>query len=107
MPELLYIRNTNTIELAQLKNAESGALLDGAYTVRATIKSGGVNVSGDSWPVALTYAGANGRFVGRVSHQLVLTDGTEYDLIVEAFSVTDNVYGEWNDKVTAAVRGQN
>lgn len=107
MSDLWYIRNTNTIELAALKNDETGVLIDGSYTVRVTMSKGGVNVSGQTWPLALVYNGdaANPRFIGRGSHLLELVDGQEYDLKFEAFSVADDVYGEWNAVVTAKVRG--
>jgi len=102
--------NTNTVELSELKNDETGDPLGAGYTVRMTMSKDGTEVVGQTWPLTLGYDNsdpAEPKFIGRGSHELLLVDGDEYDVKFEAFNVGDNVYGDWNDVITARIRGVN
>lgn len=104
--ELIYLRNTNTVELDELKNEEDGVYFTGATEVKLTVKDlDGVDVVGQVWPVTMTYIGANGKFRGRVNHDVTIIDGAEYDIVVTVFDSGTGIYGEWNDTATARVRG--
>lgn len=103
----LYLRNTNTIVLDELTNEEATPplLLDGSYTVELTIRFDGTEVAGETWPVTMTYTGTLGKFIARARHDLPLTDQAYYDITVVAHDALGNIYGEWNGRVPAIVRG--
>ena len=105
---LLYIRNTNTLALTDLANGETSppTLLGANYSVTVTLLRDGTEVAGQTWPQALSYQGAPGYFSGRLSHQLTLNDGDEVDVLIKAWNDDDGVYGEWNGRVVARVRGE-
>jgi len=108
MSDLWFIANTNTVELSELTNDETGELLGASYTVRMTMSKDGTEVAGQAWPLVLNYDNsdpAEPKFIGRGSHLLELIDYEEYDVKFEAFNAGDGVYGEWNDVVTARIRG--
>lgn len=71
---IVYIGNDNYIEVDGLKDKATDAYINDA-TVACTLKdSGGNNVTGQSWPLTLSYvASSNGKYRGLLDNALVLT----------------------------------
>ena len=92
--DAFFIRNTNMVELDELRD-NAGVYLNAA-TVEVTIKdSDGVNVVGETWPVSMVYvAASNGTYRGFVSSSVTVL---EEDVLKAIISATDSgLTGEWN-----------
>jgi hypothetical protein len=77
MPDILYIKSDNLIEVQGLQNAISLAYLNGA-TVRVTLADAktGTNIAGETWPLTLDYfAASNGDYRAVLVDTLVVTEG--------------------------------
>ncbi len=100
---VIWINNTNTVELDKLTNAEDGSPISAGYSVTITLRQGGLTVAG---PVSLTLVpGSANTWRGRVAHSVVLTHRGRYDMQAIADNPGAGVRGEWNDVVTAMLRG--
>lgn len=77
--QILYDNNDMVLEVAGLRNETTGAFLNAA-SVSATLKdSAGTNVTGQTWPVALTYVpSSDGVYRVGLSNALVLTPSARY-----------------------------
>ncbi|RWN11761.1 hypothetical protein [Mesorhizobium sp.] len=92
---VVYVGNTNVIELSGLKSAVEGTFVNDA-SVTVTVKDkDGANVSGQSWPAAMAYvASSDGLYRGILEDDLALVDGETYFAHVDA-DAGDNRIGHW------------
>jgi hypothetical protein len=104
MSEPLYIGNDHAIELRGLKDEISNDFLNAA-TVTVTLKdSAGANVSGASWPIAMTFiTGTNGVYRATLPDELAIVDGRRYTAVVVADGGA-NKRGQWNIPCAARLR---
>jgi hypothetical protein len=98
----LYLDNSNVIELRSLTNSVTGVVDTGA-TVTVTIKdAAGTNVTGQTWPAAMSHASA-GTYRATLDAAMSIEAGRRYVVIVNATGSGGEV-GEWNCKVIAVDR---
>lgn len=92
---LVYIGNTNIVELSGLKSAVEGSFVNDA-TVTVTVKDkDGANVSGQTWPADMDYvAGTDGLYRGILEDDLALTEGELYAAHIDADAGPNRV-GHW------------
>lgn len=92
---IVYVGNTNLIEVVGLKSAvEDGYVNDADVSV--TVKdAAGTNVSGQTWPATLTYVTASdGNYRGILEDDLALVDGAQYYAHVDADGGANRI-GHW------------
>jgi hypothetical protein len=105
--DVIYIANTNVVELADLVNGMTGATVTGATVSVTLTDSTGTSVTlatGSSWPLTMAAAsGATGSYRATLPHTLTLTTGATYYADVTA-SGGDGLYGSWHVPLRAARR---
>jgi hypothetical protein len=86
MSEPLYIGNDHVVELRGLKDATTGAFLNAATcTVTLIDDQTGLNVAGETWPLAMAYVTAsNGVYRATLADTLTLVDGQRYTARISA-----------------------
>jgi len=101
---IVYVANTNLIEVVGLKSAIEGEFIADA-TVRVTVKDAdGAEVSGQTWPTDMAYvATSNGNYRGILKDTLDLTAGTLYVAHVDADAGDDRI-GHWEFNFTPKTR---
>jgi hypothetical protein len=92
---VVYVGNTNIIEVTGLKSAVEGAYVNDA-DVEVTVKDGaGNDVAGQIWPAAMDYvAASNGNYRGILEDDLALVDGTTYFAHIDADAGANRI-GHW------------
>lgn len=92
---IVYVANTNVIELSGLKSAIEDDFVNDA-TVTVTVKDeAGAEVAGQSWPETMAYvASSDGLYRGIIEDDVELTAGTTYVAHVEVDAGVDRV-GHW------------
>lgn len=99
---ILYVGNSNVVELVGLKNSVTGDADEGA-TVNVTIQDEeGSNVTGQSWPLALSHT-EGGTYIGTLDSTLAIEESKCYVAIVTATG-SGNETGRWECIVSAATR---
>jgi hypothetical protein len=103
MRQVIYIGNDNLIEADGLKDAAAAAVYLNVATLTATLQdANGAPVSGAS-NIALSYvANSNGKYQGNLEDTVVITDGTDYTLVLDAAS--GGLKGHWEIPCTARIR---
>lgn len=85
--QILYDNNDMVLEAAGLRNETTGAFLNAA-SVSVTLKdSAGVNVTGQTWPLVLTYVpSSDGVYRAGLSNALNVTPASRYvaQVVVDA-----------------------
>ncbi|TIN84352.1 hypothetical protein [Mesorhizobium sp.] len=101
---VVYVGNTNVIELSGLKSAVEGTFVNDA-SVTVTVKDkDGANVSGQSWPADMAYvASSDGLYRGILEDDLALTEGEAYVAHVDADAGANRV-GHWEFNFKARTR---
>ncbi len=101
--DLIYIENDNRLELAELQDVDSGAFVNNA-TVTATLKdTAGLDVAGQSWPLALAYDGqGRGGYGANLDAALALTHGQQ--CVVHIDAAVAGVVAHWEVPARAVVR---
>lgn len=101
---ILLVGNDQVIELLGARDAVTGDYLN-SKTVTCTVKdSDGVNVSGETWPITLSYiAASNGDYRGTLEDGLALEDGNTYIVEVHIDAGSDLI-GFWRFEVVAQYR---
>lgn len=102
--EAIYVGNTNMLELRGLRDGLTGEYLSGA-TVTATVKdAAGANVTGESWPKALSYVDdSEGVYRVSLSHQLAVVAGAGYVAVIDV-DADSGRRGRWELPLIAKVR---
>lgn len=104
MASIIYVANTNVLELSGLKSAIEDAFINDA-TVTVTLKdSSGSNVAGQTWPTTMAYvAASDGVYRAIMKDGLSIAAEGEYTAFIEANAGTDRI-GHWEFPITAATR---
>ncbi len=91
-----FVSNTNLLEVIGLKDAVTGAFINGA-TVTATIKDkAGAVVLGQTFPVTLAFvSGSNGDYRATLVKALLLVDDTEYIAEITATDTAGDGFWEF------------
>ncbi len=72
--EIVLRGNDNILELDGLRNEITGAFLNAATVTATLVDSGGVNVTGQSWPLALDYVSdSDGIYRGTITDLAVFS----------------------------------
>lgn len=92
---IVYVANTNLIEVVGLKSAIEDAYVNDA-DVSVTVKdASGTNVSGQTWPATLAYVGSSdGLYRGILEDDLALVDGATYYAHIDADAGANRI-GHW------------
>lgn len=78
--DAVYLSADNLLKVSGLIDQASGGTYQNAATVTATVKNrAGHAVTGQTWPLTLTYVPASdGQYEGVLEDAMVLKEGTEY-----------------------------
>ncbi|MER9355555.1 hypothetical protein NKI61_19995 [Mesorhizobium sp. M0514] len=92
---IVYVANTNVIELDGLKSAIEDEFVNDA-TVSVTVKDeAGAEVTGQTWPEAMAYvAVSDGLYRGIIEDGVEMTAGTTYVAHIDVDAGADRV-GHW------------
>lgn len=92
---VVYVDNTNLVELSGLKSAVEDEFISDA-TVRLTVKDeAGANVTGQTWPATLTYVDASdGVYRGIIEDDVAIEAGTTYIAHIDANAGANRI-GHW------------
>lgn len=92
---VVYVGNTNIIEVTGLKSAVEGSYVNDA-DVEVTVQDAEGNaVSGQTWPATMAYvAASNGNYRGILEDDLALVDGTTYFAHIDADGGANRI-GHW------------
>lgn len=104
MTAIVYVANTNVLDLIGLKSVVDNAYVDNA-TVTVTVKdSTGTAVTGEAWPMAMTYvAASNGNYRAFLENDLALVAKKKYTAFIDADAGVNRI-GHWEFPFTAAIR---
>jgi hypothetical protein len=104
--DVLYIANSNVVEISALTNGQTSALISGA-TVGVTLTNAtgtAVTATGVTWPVTLSaVSGATGTYRATLAHTIGLTTGATYYCDITADGGTD-LQGAWHVPLRAVRR---
>lgn len=102
--QTLYLGSDMLFELAGLRDQATGDYLNAA-TVTVTLQdSAGVNVTGETWPLAMTYVtSSNGVYRATLKDTLSLTANARYVATVIA-DAGSGKRGQWELDVVARTR---
>jgi hypothetical protein len=94
MTTVVYLLNTNVVELDALYSAVEETYINDAV-VEVTIKDASGNaVPGETWPLTMTYVtDSDGRYRAIISHDVSFAAGT-YRAFIDADGGTDRI-GHW------------
>jgi hypothetical protein len=100
----IYLSNDNLLSIEGLKNSSSGSFMNAA-TVTVTLKdSGGTSVSGQTFPVTLSYiAQTNGNYQATLENTLSMVEDSIYTATIAATS-SGGLYATWDFNLTATKR---
>lgn len=101
---ILFQNNDTVLELENLKNEVNGAYLNSA-TVTVTLKdSAGMNVTGTTWPKAMTYvAASNGMYRATLPYGLALVPAQRYTATIVA-DAGAGLHAEWSVECVCRAR---
>lgn len=101
--DVLYTgANDNVIELADLTNGMTAALVTGATVTANLLTASGVGVTGATGLTLTAVAGATGTYRATVPYTVTLTTGSTYTARVTV--VSGALHGEWNMAALATTR---
>jgi hypothetical protein len=94
---VVYVANTNLIEVVGLKSAVEGEFIPDAEVAVTVKDADGANVAGQTWPLTLTSTDGTepeGNYRGILKDTLELTAGTTYVAHIDADAGADRI-GHW------------
>lgn len=100
--DVIYIDNSNVVELRSLTNSITSAVDTGATVSVTIVDSTGTAISGETWPVSMSHA-SSGTYRATLSSSLSLTANRAYRGVVTATGSGGEV-GKWNCPIRALVR---
>ena len=105
MATIVYVANTNVIELIGLKSAIEDEYVNDADVLLTTVRdSDGVEVSGQSFPWTMDYvADSNGDYRGILQDGLEIENGKTYTAIIDVDAGPDRI-GHWEFPFTPKTR---
>lgn len=100
----LYVGNDLVIKLSALTNVETGAFINAAAVSVTLSDRIGVEVPGETWPLALAYVtGSDGIYRATLKDTLDIIVGKTYTAEIIADG-GDGLRGKWTEYVPAEVR---
>ncbi len=85
MTQVIYNLNDNLLELIDLKDVVADAFVNGATVTVTLVDSDGVEVVGDTWPLAMVYVVAsNGLYRATLKDTLTLVVDALYTAQIDA-----------------------
>jgi len=103
-PCVVYIDNTNVLEVRGLAELVTGDFINDA-TVTMTLKdANGEELAGQDWPWSMAYlADSDGTYRGIIKDTVEMQDGVEYFAHIDATGGPDQV-GHWEFAFKAKIR---
>lgn len=82
---VLFTGNDTVVEVKGLKGEVTGLPMNAATVTATLVDETGTQVTGQSWPVSLSYVtGSDGNYRATLSHLLAITAGGKYTLNITA-----------------------
>lgn len=82
--DILYVNNDHVVEIQGLRDVD-GKLITGAVAGATLYEADGVTeVTGQVWPLVLTYTGARGVYRGELGPEVDIVSGGRYKMKLEA-----------------------
>lgn len=101
---LIYEGNDMTIEVRGLRNEVTGDNLNSATVAVTLTDANDVEVSGESWPLAMTYVtGSNGVYRATLPDTLVLADRARYTATITA-DAGAGLRAKWSEELLCRLR---
>lgn len=92
--DVLWVGNSNVVRVRKLQDVLSGNYLNAAQVRVTVLDENGAAVAGETWPKAMTYiAASDGGYQVALSASLVIADGQQVTLIVDAIQAL--TVGRW------------
>lgn len=84
MSQILFVGNSNDIEISGLRNEATGSIVTGATITARVLDSSGDPIDGQEWPLALpAVSGEPGTYRGQVSHAAELVARGRYTIQID------------------------
>jgi hypothetical protein len=99
--DLIYIDNSNVVELTELTNSATGTAITNATVTVSLYDSAGVLVTGQTFPAAMSHVSA-GTYRATIEDDIVLVEHQRYVAHIDASS--SGLVGHWELPVLAKVR---
>lgn len=101
--DVLYLSNTNVIEINELYDTSAESYLNSA-TVTVTLEDkAGTEVTGETWPKTMSYVSAsNGKYRATLASGIGITAGKQY--IAKITATESGNTGYWEVPLVAHVR---
>ena len=99
--DLIYIDNSNVVELTELTNSATNTAITNATVTVSLYDSAGVLVTGQSFPAAMSHVSA-GTYRATLEDDLVVVENRQYVAHIDASS--GGIVGHWELPVRAKVR---
>jgi len=106
MSEIAYVSNDSLLKLDGLEDeaATTTTYINDATVTATLVDEDGANVSGQSWPVTLSYvAASNGNYRATLEDVLVLSHGSNYTAKITANGGA-GLMGYWELPIAAETR---
>ena len=100
---MLYVGNTNIVELNSLKDSVTGDVDEGATVTLVVKDMGGAEVPGETYPLAMPHV-SNGNYLVNLDSGLGIEACQNYQLCVTALGSSPDSVGYWEHVTTAEVR---
>lgn len=99
---VLYVDNSNVVELTDVKNSVTGDPDTGASVSVTLLDSADNEVAGQAWPLPMAHD-ADGTYRATMSANIDVANGEPYYAVVDAIGSNGSV-GKWRCKVKASER---
>ncbi len=84
MSQILFVGNSNDIEISGLRNEATGSIVTGATVTARVLDATGAPIDGQAWPLTLAAApGEPGTYRGQVSHEADLLPRNRYTIQID------------------------
>lgn len=101
---IVYVANTNVIELSGLKSAIENEFIDDAMVTLTVKDESGAAVVGQAWPAVLAFVAASaGLYRGIIEDDVAMTAGTTYYAHIDADAGADRK-GHWEFAFVPKIR---
>ncbi len=101
---IIFLKNTGLVQINGLKDALTKTPVNDAVATVTLKELDGSEVSGETWPVSLSYlAGSDGNYAATFSDSVAILDEGDYIMEVSAIA-PDGSKASWEEPVTAMIR---
>lgn len=96
MSSIIFVGNTNVIDLLGLSSEVDDAFINDASVEVTVVDESGVEVAGQSWPLAMSYLpGSDGNYRGFISDEVEFVPRDKYYARITADG-GENRVGRWS-----------